>query len=412
MTDTTTSFYDVASFDGRVFPFGDYRRILRAIGERAVIGLGAVAAVGVTAAVATLAAAWLVGIALSNNPTIRAAAPVGSRTIVAGNQYPVLASSVDFSHSARILTGPASDADLAPDPKWARAAATTSTPIAIVPLPPKRPVETANNVPSRPQPLSPGAVKPTEKMPDVRGLAHVAALSPPALPTAALTSAPPPSKPVAERADSAPLPRARPLDAPRIQPKKDIAPARVAAAAPQAEAVKAPPPPAASVNPASPQQAPNSSTLPPSPDSRTAIYDIKAHTVYLPNGERLEAHSGLGSRMDDPRYVNVRMRGPTPPNVYDLTLREEIFHGVRAIRLNPVDDDKMFGRDGMLAHTYMLGPNGQSNGCVSFRDYAKFLHAYLRGEVDRLVVVAHLDKPPSSVVRAHRRHGDRYAFND
>jgi Protein of unknown function (DUF2778) len=130
-------------------------------------------------------------------------------------------------------------------------------------------------------------------------------------------------------------------------------------------------------------------------DSRTAIYDISAHTVYLPNGRRLEAHSGLGGQMDDPRYITAKGRGPTPPNVYDLTLREEMFHGVRAIRLNPVDDGKMFGRAGMLAHTYMLGPNGQSNGCVSFSDYPAFLNAFLRGEVDRLVVVDHLGNAPS-----------------
>jgi hypothetical protein len=36
-------------------------------------------------------------------------------------------------------------------------------------------------------------------------------------------------------------------------------------------------------------------------------------------------------------------------------LREELFHGVHAIRLNPVGGGNMFGRDGMLAHTYMLG---------------------------------------------------------
>jgi Protein of unknown function (DUF2778) len=130
--------------------------------------------------------------------------------------------------------------------------------------------------------------------------------------------------------------------------------------------------------------------------SKTAIYDIAAHTVYLPDGRRLEAHSGLGSQMDDPRYINAKGRGPTPPNVYDLTMREELFHGVRAIRLNPVDDGKMFGRDGMLAHTYMLGPNGQSNGCVSFSDYPAFLNAFLRGEVDRLVVVEHLQNAPAS----------------
>ena len=130
--------------------------------------------------------------------------------------------------------------------------------------------------------------------------------------------------------------------------------------------------------------------LPPDSDAHTAIYDIAARTVYLPSGKKLEAHSGLGRHLDDPRYVNTKGRGPTPPNVYNLVLRERLFHGVRAIRLKPVDDGKMFGRDGILAHSYMLGPSGQSNGCVSFRDYPAFLHAFLRGEVDRLVVVNHL----------------------
>jgi Tlde1 domain len=129
-------------------------------------------------------------------------------------------------------------------------------------------------------------------------------------------------------------------------------------------------------------------------DSRTAIYDIAARTVYLPNGRRLEAHSGLGSHMDDARYVNLKRQGPTPPNTYKLVMREEPFHGVRAIRLVPVGDGKMFGRDGLLAHSYMLGPNGESNGCVSFSDYPAFLDAYLKGEVDRLVVVEHLATAP------------------
>jgi hypothetical protein len=110
----------------------------------------------------------------------------------------------------------------------------------------------------------------------------------------------------------------------------------------------------------------------------------------------LEAHSGLGGFMDDARHVHVKDRGPTPPNVYDLTLRERTFHGVRAIRLNPVDGDKMFGRDGMLAHTYMLGPSGQSNGCVSFSDYPVFLNAFLKGEINRLVVVERLPTAPDS----------------
>jgi len=129
-------------------------------------------------------------------------------------------------------------------------------------------------------------------------------------------------------------------------------------------------------------------------DSRTAIYDITARTVYLPSGRRLEAHSGFGDLMDDPRHVHMRMQGATPPNVYNLTLRERLFHGVRAIRLSPVDGSRMYGRAGILAHPYMLGANGQSNGCVSLSDYPEFLNAFLRGEVTRLVVVERLESPP------------------
>ena len=125
------------------------------------------------------------------------------------------------------------------------------------------------------------------------------------------------------------------------------------------------------------------------PSGGTAVYNIVARTVTLPNGERLEAHSGLGETMDDPRHVHVRMRGPTPPGTYDLSEREQAFHGVRAIRLTPVGgSETIYGRVGLLAHTYMLGPTGASNGCVSFRDYDRFLQAYLRGEIQRLVVVS------------------------
>jgi hypothetical protein len=120
----------------------------------------------------------------------------------------------------------------------------------------------------------------------------------------------------------------------------------------------------------------------------TAIYDVAAHTVYMPDGTRLEAHSGLGQLKDDPRYVSERMRGPTPPSTYDLSVREQLFHGVKALRLTPVGGGGVYGRTGLLAHRYMLGPNGDSNGCVSFRDYNAFLQAYERGQVQRLVVVA------------------------
>lgn len=131
----------------------------------------------------------------------------------------------------------------------------------------------------------------------------------------------------------------------------------------------------------------------PSPryDRWTAVYDVAAHTVYLPNGTRLEAHSGLGNRLDDPRYVNERMRGATPPNIYQLQPREQLFHGVKALRLIPIGNGDLYGRNGLLAHTYMLGPNGDSNGCVSFRNYNAFLQAYENGEIRRLAVVSRLN---------------------
>ena len=109
----------------------------------------------------------------------------------------------------------------------------------------------------------------------------------------------------------------------------------------------------------------------------------------MPNGERLEAHSGLGDMMDNPRHVNVRMRGATPPGTY-------VAHRTRGAvprrARHPPDpvggSAAIYGRDGILAHTYMLGPRGDSNGCVSFKNYDRFLQAYLRGEVKRLVVTA------------------------
>ena len=124
-------------------------------------------------------------------------------------------------------------------------------------------------------------------------------------------------------------------------------------------------------------------------DGLTAVYDISDRTMYLPNGVRLEAHSGFGSTKDDPLHVSERDVGATPPAVYDLKLREPPFHGVQALRMIPVQG-KTVGRSGLLVHGYMLGPNGDSNGCVSIKDYERFLAAYQRGEIKRLVVVSGL----------------------
>jgi hypothetical protein len=134
--------------------------------------------------------------------------------------------------------------------------------------------------------------------------------------------------------------------------------------------------------------APNLSAL--GYDDVTAVYDISAHAVFMPNGSKLEAHSGFGNLKDDPGHVSEPNVGATPPAVYDLKPRERAFHSVQALRMIPVEGVAMRARAGLLVHSYMLGPNGDSNGCVSIKDYDKFLKAFQKGEIKRLVVVASL----------------------
>lgn len=133
--------------------------------------------------------------------------------------------------------------------------------------------------------------------------------------------------------------------------------------------------------------------LPSAPyDPMTAVYVIGDRRVYMPDGSTLEAHSGYGQYMDDVRFAHMRMRGVTPPHVYTLKMREALFHGVEAIRMTPMQGEKaIFNRDGILAHTYMLGPNGQSHGCVSFKNYDAFLRAFKQGKINRLAVIGKLD---------------------
>lgn len=118
-----------------------------------------------------------------------------------------------------------------------------------------------------------------------------------------------------------------------------------------------------------------------------AVYDIAAATVTMPDGTKLEAHSGIGKMADNARYASQQMRGPTPPGIYKLSMRESLFHGVQAIRMTPVSGNT-YGRTGFLAHTELLrGRPEQSHGCVAFKDYKRFLAAFKRGHITRMVVV-------------------------
>jgi hypothetical protein len=221
--------------------------------------------------------------------------------------------------------------------------------------------------------------------PSQRDLWFQTKLEPPLAPVPTDTLPKPENRPAArattDLGDVAPLPPARPagiaspINPPTLGPRRTSEPA-LASLVPERNVFGEP----------------HTSALDPTTryDRWTAVYDLTAHTVYLPNGSRLEAHSGLGDKLDDPRFVSERDRGATPPHLYELTQREAPFHGVQALRLNPVGGD-IFGRTGLLAHTYMLGPRGDSNGCVSFKDYDAFLQAFKNGVVKRLAVVSQLN---------------------
>jgi len=125
----------------------------------------------------------------------------------------------------------------------------------------------------------------------------------------------------------------------------------------------------------------------------TVLYDITKRAVYMPDGTKLEAHSGFGEWMDDPDSMHRKNVGVTPPNVYAVSFREKPFHGVRALRMKPVGDGKMYGRDGILAHSFLLGEAGASNGCISIREYDTFLKAYEAGQFTQIIVMRSIDEP-------------------
>ena len=131
--------------------------------------------------------------------------------------------------------------------------------------------------------------------------------------------------------------------------------------------------------------------------TKVAIYDITNGVVHMPNGTKLEAHSGIGSMRDNPKFTHVKMRGPTPPGTYKLSMRESLFHGVAAIRLTPTDGKPPQGRTGLLAHSYLLRVRGDSHGCVAFAEYPQFLKAFQRGEITHMIIVNKWDgKRPGS----------------
>jgi hypothetical protein len=369
MTYSTASVADVTAFRGRDFAFGEFRR---AVFGTFFIGVGSIVAIGATIGCVTVAAACIVAGLHTDNSNLDFKRPSALGT-----------ASLTKLETAALETGYRGVAG-AVEASSAEASSAARTLIE------EDPVHTVKVLIFR-APAS-QSVSAQSDVPQLTVAQRFAALLGP------------------DQTNLMPAPR--PAAAPAARET-----GRVHVALAQPETTGSIPSQAASVsgNPLrrviAPQSVNNLSPLLASVDSRTAIYDIEAHVVYLPNGEQIEAHSGLGEWIDDPHHVNAKMHGATPPNVYDLAMRDGLFHGVEALRLNPVGDTSMYGRDGILAHPYMLGPNGQSFGCVSFKDYQAFLRAFKKGEVSRLVVVPHLDPRALSTVHASRDGASRYAFN-
>jgi hypothetical protein len=392
MTVAVPALSGVIPFGGRVAPRSASRRVARGI----ALGAGTAGTAVALTATAIAIAVWMVAAARPDNltsqgVTARGPGPLALARLspppgdsihrlapVVASRQPGDAPAATFESKWALATIPEPTRTQPPQPaltaksKTVRTKVVTLTPVSAPAPAPKRHPEIATNVP----------------LPRTRPARHdIVHATPPAPAHKAVAEAP--VAPVHKVATATTVP---------------AAPAQKAAATPTAPAQKlamaTPPDTTGSIpreTPSAPHREPPQPVLTkvsrPTPGSRVAVYDISAGTVYLPSGEKLEAHSGLGDKMDDPRHVNVRMRGATPPNIYNLAMRESLFHGVAAIRLKPVHEDRMFGRDGILAHTYMLGANGQSNGCVSFKNYAAFLRAFQKGEFDRMIVVAKIGDP-------------------
>ena len=125
-------------------------------------------------------------------------------------------------------------------------------------------------------------------------------------------------------------------------------------------------------------------------DRYTAVYDISARVVYLPDGTRLEAHSGLGAGA---RQSALRGRARSGPDAA-ACLRADA--AGRLLPRRPGDTAQSGRRRRNLWPRRIAGPpvharpNGNSNGCVSFKDYKAFLRAYENGQIKKLAVVAKL----------------------
>ena len=295
MTSATATFPSVILCDRRVFAFGNFARV---IVHGVISATAATAVTCATLALVLAAAGWIVGLAISANPHLHASALIESQRFAPSDRFAGV---------------------------WRARVAGALRPVAIAN--PRRPVRrdpSRATMVARWNPFAPQTVAPGRFVPFARR--HLAATTPgqarhrpaqvaelgidtPPRPAVAAASPKHMADQEARLLTLAPrirLPLPRPADAPRLASKPEAARSAEVKAAPLVTASIAAPPASITGRRRPPSQDGDAAIPRLESDKRTAIYDIEAHTVYLPNGKRLEAHSGLGHRLDDPRYVKAR----------------------------------------------------------------------------------------------------------
>jgi len=143
----------------------------------------------------------------------------------------------------------------------------------------------------------------------------------------------------------------------------------------------------------------------PGQGTKVAIYDVSNATVYMPDGTKLRAHSGIGRMRDNPRFEHVKMSGPTPAGIYRLSMREKRFYGVEAIRMTSIDGRDPKNRTGLLTHTNLLRGQKGSHGCIAFQNYQPFLKAFKRGHITMIIVVPELPSSKTQLAALYRKAG-------
>ena len=342
------------AYRGCIYSSRESHSNIRALADDAVISIGkdVTRCSLITAFIFT--AAYILDVVVTAGPKLHAVAPIKSTAVTIANHNPKAPIAMDRRTSGRVSIDLA-DA-LTFEARWNRETAAISAPAVGLPHVPLNPVEHQRNATLLgARPLGPPQSWARSEITFALDPTFVATSTP-----ALVGDQTFPADLAHERQHDELAAASIALIVPTPEPtQNEITSSKVGQAAPQTSAMTRQDVGSISERHVAPKFTHNQSTALSNLNTRTAIYDITARTVYLPNGLKLEAHSGFGDMLDDPRYVGIKDRGPTPPNVYDLTLRERLFHGIPVIRLNPVGDGNMFNRNGILIHPYMLSANGQ-----------------------------------------------------